>query len=192
MNVNALSQLRICRPPPSILISLLWMMGSVLNSMGRIIKKFSYIYFSSYREKFIENWRFLEQKWRIMTITRKIKIGKIWNLIFLFIQPIAVLSCKFDHFWRIFLFWCFLDFFQSKSIFFFKRGQIYMKDLESAEYKEKRNFRFFRYLFFEFLWKIPRKFGWRRHKNDHNSKNKNRKNRKFGFSFYPTDSRSFM
>ena len=43
-----------------------------------------------------------------MTITRKIKIGKIWNLVFLFIQPIAVLSYKFDHFWRIFFFrfWC--------------------------------------------------------------------------------------
>ena len=30
------------------------------------------------------------------------------------------------------------------------------------------------------------------YKNDHNSKNKNRKNRKFGFSFYSVDSGSFM
>ena len=42
-------------PPPSLLISLLWLMGSVLCSMGKIIKKFSDFYFSSYREKFIEN-----------------------------------------------------------------------------------------------------------------------------------------
>ena len=32
------------------------MMGSVLYSMGNIIKKFSDINFSSYCEKFIENW----------------------------------------------------------------------------------------------------------------------------------------
>ena len=31
-------------------------------------------------------------------IARKIKIGKIWNLVFLFIQPIADLSCKFKKF----------------------------------------------------------------------------------------------
>ena len=42
IDVLALSQLRICRPPPpSVLIRLLWMMGSVLYSMGKIIKKFS-------------------------------------------------------------------------------------------------------------------------------------------------------
>ena len=56
--------------------------------------KFSDFYFSSYREKFIENWG------DKMTITRKIKIG---NLIFLSIQPIPDLSCKFDNFWRNFI-----------------------------------------------------------------------------------------
>ena len=40
------------------------------------------------------------QKWPKKTITRKIKIGKIWNLIFHLIQPIPDHSCKFDHFWR--------------------------------------------------------------------------------------------
>ena len=35
-----------------------------------------------------------------MTITQKIKIGKIRNLIFLSIQPIPDLSSKFDHFWK--------------------------------------------------------------------------------------------
>ena len=35
-----------------------------------------------------------------MTITRKIKIGKIWNLVFLSIQPIPDLSCKFEHLWK--------------------------------------------------------------------------------------------
>ena len=51
----ALSQLMICRPPPSVLIRLIWMMGSVLYSMGKVIKKFSDFYFSSYHEKFIKN-----------------------------------------------------------------------------------------------------------------------------------------
>ena len=39
-------------------------------------------------------------KWQKMTITRKIKIGKIWNSIFLSIQHIPHLSCKFEHFWK--------------------------------------------------------------------------------------------
>ena len=34
-----------------------------------------------------------------MTRTLKMKIGKIWNLIFLSIQSIPDISCKFDH-WR--------------------------------------------------------------------------------------------
>ena len=37
--------------PSSLLIILLWMMGSVLYSMETIIKKISDFYFSSYREK---------------------------------------------------------------------------------------------------------------------------------------------
>ena len=51
-----------------------------------------------------------------MIISRKIKNVKIGNLIFLSIQPIPDLSCKFE-----------------KFQFFFKIFQIYMKDLESAE-----------------------------------------------------------
>ena len=43
------------------------------------MKIFSDFYFSSYREKFIENCQFLKQKWRKMTKTRKIKIGQIWS-----------------------------------------------------------------------------------------------------------------
>ena len=35
-----------------------------------------------------------------MTISRKIIIWKIWNLIFLSIQMIPHLSCEFEHFWR--------------------------------------------------------------------------------------------
>ena len=31
-----------------------------------------------------------------MTITRKIKIGKIGNLVFITIQPVTDLSCKFE------------------------------------------------------------------------------------------------
>jgi len=37
--------------PLSLLISLSWMMGSVLYSMGKIMKKFSDLYFSSYHRK---------------------------------------------------------------------------------------------------------------------------------------------
>ena len=59
--------------PPPLLISLLWMMRSVLYSMGKIMKKLSDFYFSNYREKFIENWGDDTR----MTITPKIKIGKI-------------------------------------------------------------------------------------------------------------------
>ena len=61
------------------------MMWNVLNRMKKWIKKFSNFYFSCYREKFIETCT-------KMTITRKINIGKIWNLIFLSIQPISDLS----------------------------------------------------------------------------------------------------
>ena len=46
----------------------------------------------SFREKFIENWGDDITK---MTITQKIKIGKIGNLFFLSIQPIPDLSYKF-------------------------------------------------------------------------------------------------
>ena len=70
-----------------------------------------------------------------MTITRKIKIGRIWNLIFLSIQPIADLSSIFEKFQKQILFiFNFEENPWSKSNFFFvKSGQIYMKDLESAE-----------------------------------------------------------
>ena len=69
----ALSQLKICRPPPSLVISLLWMMGSVLYSMGKIIKKFSGFFFGlSLKIGVIFSGNYTK-----MTITRKIKIGKI-------------------------------------------------------------------------------------------------------------------
>ena len=74
-------------PPPSVLIQFLWMIGGVLNGMNKIIKKKSDFYFSSYREKFIENWGTDVTK---MTITRKIKIGK---LIFHMFHQIPRLSC---------------------------------------------------------------------------------------------------
>ena len=66
------------------------MLGNVLNRTGKIIKKFSDFYFSSFREKITENWGDDAIK---MTITRK----KIGNSIFPSIQPIADLSCKFDY-----------------------------------------------------------------------------------------------
>ena len=65
--------------------------------MVKILKKFSDFYFSSYCEKFIENWRFLERKWLKMTITRKINIGKIW---FFFRFSRFRIFSKFDYFWN--------------------------------------------------------------------------------------------
>ena len=41
---------------PSEVVEILLMMRNVLNRMGKIIKKFCDFYFSSYREKCIENW----------------------------------------------------------------------------------------------------------------------------------------
>ena len=67
-----------------------WKMRNRLNREKNQISDFSDFYFSSYREKFIENWGDDVTK---ITITRKRKIGNIWNLIFLSIQPIADLSC---------------------------------------------------------------------------------------------------
>ena len=54
-------------PPPSLLISLLWMMGSVLYSVGKIKNKFSELYFSSYHQKL--GW------WRHKNDSKKLKFG---------------------------------------------------------------------------------------------------------------------
>ena len=68
---------------------------------GKIIKKFSDFYFSSYHRKL--GWYFHKNDTK-MTITRKIKIGENWNLVFLSIQVIANLSSKFQK-WIFFLLW---------------------------------------------------------------------------------------
>ena len=47
------------------------------NRMGKIIKKFSDFYFSSYREISSKIWVMTSQKWLKMTITRKIKNRKL-------------------------------------------------------------------------------------------------------------------
>jgi len=83
---------------------------------------FPFFSFSELSWKFIENWGHLSTK---MTITRKIKI---WNLIFLSIQPIPLLSCKFKHFWKekiwIFMFFKYVRTFLKKKIqiFYFFGG----------------------------------------------------------------------
>ena len=66
-------------------------------------------------------------------ITRKIKIGKIWNLVFLPIQPIPDLPCRFDHFW-----------------IFISRVVKYTWKMQNL-LNRKKKIRFFRFLFFE-LW----------------------------------------
>ena len=60
------------------------------------------------------------------------------------------------------------------QFFFFKSGQIYMKDEDSAESIEKSNFRFFRYSFFEVWSFFSKSCQFSIHFHD-NSKNKNRK-----------------
>ena len=62
-------------------------------------------------------------------------------------------SKRFKHFWTKKIFY----------IFFIKSFQIWMKDTESAESKEKSNFRFFQFLFFKlwsFLWHHHPNFQW--------------------------------
>ena len=74
--------------------------------------------------KLIENWQFLEQK----GLARKIKIGNIWNLIFLSIQHIPQLSCKFEQFWKkkynIFFIQLFKHFRRKKIQFYFWWGAL--------------------------------------------------------------------
>ena len=81
---SAVSHLRTWRPPPTLksgrLKKWLWMVRSVLNRTGKIIKKFSDFYFSSYHRKL--GWFFHKNDTKV-TITRKTKIGKIWNSVFL-------------------------------------------------------------------------------------------------------------
>ena len=78
----------------------LWMVRSVLNRMGKIIKKFSNFYFSSYHRKL--GWFFQKNDTK-MTIARKIKIRK---LVFLSIQPVSEIPCKLKKnnlkFWNLF------------------------------------------------------------------------------------------
>ena len=61
-----------------------------------------------------------------------------------------------------------------------------MKDVQCAESNEKSIIGF---LFFELSPKIHRKLGY---KNNHNTKNKNRKNKKIGLSFDSVHSVPFM
>ena len=81
-------------PPPSVLLPFSWKIRNVLNWMKNQCFDFSNFYFSSYRE----NWTFLVQKWPKLSITRKVKIGKIWIMIFHSIQHILHLLCKDSHF----------------------------------------------------------------------------------------------
>ena len=70
-----------------------WWGVCCIVGMGKIMKKFSDFYFSSYHRKL--GWFFHKNDTK-MTITRKIKIGEFWNLVLLSIQPIADLSSKFE------------------------------------------------------------------------------------------------
>ena len=102
--------------PPQFWSGFLWMMSNVLKRMNN---QFSDYYFSGFRE-FIENWCDFSTK---ITITRKIKIGKIWNFIFHSIQPSPHLSLIFEHFWvKKFNVWNIFE--EKNSIFFLVGGLI--------------------------------------------------------------------
>ena len=108
-----------------------WKMRNRLNQKENKISGFLFYVFRSFL------WCDHSNFWWIF-ITQKIKIGKICNFIFIFIQPIPDISCKFEHFWKKNLFdnvRTFLNkhFFPIFFLFLFKRVQIYMKYPESAE-----------------------------------------------------------
>jgi len=97
---------------PSVLIRILWMMRCVEWKKNN--KKILRLLFSELSWKIHRKfgwWR--HKKDQKMTITQKIKIGKIWNLIFLSVQPIPDLSCEFEHFWHFFWKFFFSDYFYS-------------------------------------------------------------------------------
>ena len=111
-NVNkwVFSQLRICRPlplPSLVLIRFLWMMRRVLNIMKNEINFSSNFYFSSCREKFIENWSDEATK---ITITRKIKIEKSEIWFFFWFSWFRILHVNLNAFEKKIF-----DFFQASS-----------------------------------------------------------------------------
>ena len=72
-------------PPPSVLIPLSWKMRNWLNRIRKILRKILRFLFFELSWKIHHKlgwWRYKnDQK---MTTTRKIKIGKIWNIFFFF------------------------------------------------------------------------------------------------------------
>ena len=118
LNIIALSQLKICRPPNTVWNRFLWMMRNVLKRMKNHSRFFLFL-FLDLSWKFIENWGDLNTK---MTTTPKIKIGKIWNLIFL---SIPRLSCKFEHFKKNWNKKCFLSNIEKNLNFFLVGGGLF-------------------------------------------------------------------
>ena len=83
-----------------------------------------------------------------MTITRKIKIGKIWKLVILSIQPISDLPCKL----------------KKKKTFFF--DFFYLKLSAIGWIESRTKFQNSPIFIFRVIAKFHRKLGWWRHKND--------------------------
>ena len=90
--------------------------------------------------KLIENWPILSTK---LTISQKLNIGKLFSQWLEGFIPIKDMQTPSPKKW---------------SDFYERCG------LCCIEWKTK--YIFFRFLFFELSWKIRRKFGWSRHKND--------------------------
>ena len=90
--------------PPSEMIRFSRKIGNVLKRMKNQFSDFYFLIIVNIHRKL--EW-FEYKTFQKITIIRKIKIRKIWNLIFLSIQPIPDLSCKFDHFWRNIYFFLF-------------------------------------------------------------------------------------
>ena len=82
-------------------------------------------------------------------ITQK-KIGKIWNLVLLFIQPIAVLSCKFYHFWKKKYFFLDFDCMHSIKKISQKWSNLHVRTTIGWIKKLKPSFRFFQFLFLSY------------------------------------------
>ena len=114
-------------------------------------------------------------------------------MIFLLIQPFAVLSCKFEEKKNLMIFYW-------KSIFFLQKWSNLQERSAISWIKRIIKFQIFIFRVMvifvmsspQFSWKIHRKLGWWHYKNDHNSKNKNRRNLKVDYSFDSADCESFL
>ena len=124
-----------------------------------------------------------------MTRTQKIKIAKTGNLIFLSIQPIPYLSCKFENFWKKIG-----NFEQKKNQHFFSRKFSKLHERSGIGWIERKTkfpvFAIFIFLVLViFFTQNDPNFQWI---FTHNSKNKNRRIFLLFFPYYTAHPGSFI